>query len=162
MSQKLTVQQFFQRFPDDDACLEHVMDVRYGLRHECRACKKEATFHRMSERRAYACARCGDHLYPCAGTIFQDSRTSLQLWFYATYLFVTTRHGVSARELKRVLGVTLKTAWRIGHKIRELAKRADLTDLLEGHIEIDECWVGGHSPLIPGKGGFANKTLSLE
>ena len=77
MSAKLSVQEFFAQFPDDDACLEHVMEVRYGLRHVCEACGVEATFHRLTQRRAYSCAQCGHHVYPCAGTIFQDSRTSL-------------------------------------------------------------------------------------
>lgn len=145
MAATLSVRQFFQRFPDDDACLTHVMEVRYGLRHECRKCSKEASFHRIAGRKAFACAQCGDHVYPCADTIFQDSRTSLQLWFYAIFLFVTTRHGVSSRELQRQLGVTLKTAWRMGHKIRELTGRADMKVMLRGHVEIDETYVGGVS-----------------
>ena len=113
MSKKLTVQQFFARFPDDDACLKHVMDVRWGLKHICTACGVMATFHKIKGRKAYACAQCGDHVYPCAGTIFEDSRTSLVSWFYAIYLFVTTRHGVSGKELERTIGCTYKTAWRI-------------------------------------------------
>jgi len=145
MAATLSVRQFFQRFPDDDACLTHVMEVRYGLRHDCRKCSKEASFHRVAGRKAFACAQCGDHVYPCADTIFQDSRTSLQLWFYAIFLFVTTRHGVSSRELQRQLGVTLKTAWRMGHKIRELTGRADMKVMLQGHVEIDETYVGGVS-----------------
>lgn len=145
MASTLSVRQFFARFPDDDACLAHVMEVRYGLRHVCRKCSKEASFHRISGRKAFACAQCGDHVYPCAETIFQDSRTSMQLWFYAIFLFVTTRHGVSARELKRSLGVTLKTAWRMGHQIRLLTGRADMKMMLDGHVEMDQTFVGGVS-----------------
>ena len=73
----------------------------------------------------------------------QDTRTPLQLWFYAIYLFVTTRHGVSGKELQRSLGVTYKTAWRMGQHIRMLIEKADRFDLLTGHIEIDEAYVGG-------------------
>lgn len=140
---KLTVREFFQRFPDDDACLEHVMEVRYGLRHPCDKCLNLATFHRLANRPAYSCAHCGHHVYPCAGTIFQDSRTSLQSWFYAIYLFVTTRHGVSGKELERTLGVTYKTAWRMGQQIRKLMAKADGFEMLAGHVEMDEAYVGG-------------------
>ena len=143
MSAKLTVREFFQQFPSDDACLEHVMEVRYGLRHACGKCGQDATFHRLSERKAYVCSRCGHHVYPCAGTIFQDSRTSLQSWFYAIYLFVTTRHGVSGKELERTLGVTYKTAWRMGQQIRTLMAKADGFAMLAGHVELDEAYVGG-------------------
>lgn len=143
MAAKITVQEFFARFPTDDACLEHVMTVRFGLRHTCAACGVEASFHRLAKRHAYACARCGHHVHPCAGTIFQDSRTSLQSWFYAIYLFVTTRHGVSGKELERTLGVTYKTAWRMGQQIRQLMAKADGFEMLAGHVELDEAYVGG-------------------
>lgn len=150
MSRRLTVHQFFARFPDEDACLNHIMEVRYGMRHDCRACGVEATFHKMSQRRAFACSQCGDHLYPTAGTVFQDTRTPLQSWFYAIYLFVTTRHGVSGKELQRTLGVTYKTAWRMGHQIRTQMAKCDVFEALKGHVEIDESYVGGHTPGKPG------------
>jgi transposase-like protein len=152
MPQKLTVRQFFQRFSDDDTCLAHVMEMRYGMRHTCGKCGKDATFHQLSERPAFACAQCGAHVYPCAGTILQDTRTPLQLWFYAIYLFVATRHGVSGKELQRQLGVTYKTAWRMGQQIRKLMANANGFEILTGHVEIDESYVGGHRPGKRGRG----------
>ncbi len=130
------------------------MSVRFGLRHTCRKCGVvEATFHALAKRRAFSCAHCGDHVYPCAGTIFQDSRTPLTLWFYAIYLFVTTRHGVSGKELQRELGVTYKTAWRMGQQIRDLMGAADEFVALKGHVEIDEAYMGGVRPDTPGRPG---------
>lgn len=160
MSEKLTVRQFFAKFPDDDACLVHVMDVRYGLRHVCKECGVDSTFHKLSERRAFSCAACGHHVYPCAGTIFQDSRTSLQLWFYAIYLFVCTRHGVSGKELQRQLGVTYKTAWRMGQQIRILMENTEGVRKLMGHVELDEAYVGGRRPGKRGRGA-AGKTIVM-
>jgi len=58
-------------------------------------------------------------LPPPVGIILEGSRTSLQSWFYAICLFTSSHHGVPAKELERQLGVTYKTAWRMGHKIRE-------------------------------------------
>lgn len=160
MPSKLTVRQFFSRFPTDDACLDHVMEVRYGMRHPCDKCLNLSTFHRLAGRRAYSCAHCGHHVYPCAGTIFQDSRTSLQSWFYAIYLFVATRNGVSAKELERTLGVTYKTAWRMGQQIRQLMDKADGDAILRGHVELDEAYVGGHRPGKRGRGA-AGKTIVM-
>ena len=153
-----SVREFFERFPYDDACLEHVMEIRYGLRHECKRCGVVATFHKLTERPAYSCAHCGSHVYPCAETVFQDTRTSLQMWFYAIYLFVTTRHGVSGKELQRTLGVTYKTAWRIGDQIRKLIQNAEGFEMLQGHVEMDEAYVGGRRPGKPGRGA-AGKTI---
>jgi hypothetical protein len=102
------------------------MELRYGLRHPCAKCLHLSTFHRLADRPAYTCAHCGYNVHPCAGTIFQDTRTPLRMWFYAVYLFVTTRHGVSGKELQRQLGVTYKTAYRVGMQIRKLMEAADL------------------------------------
>src|ERR1043166_3581806 len=135
---RLTGREFFSRDPDDDAFLTHIMEVRFGTRHVCGKCGVEGTFPKLSERRAFSCASCGNHLYPCAGTIFQDSRTPLTVWFYAIYLFVTTRHGVSGKELERTLGVTYKTAWRMGQQIRMLMTKADGFEIMKGHVEMDE------------------------
>ena len=167
MPTKLSVREFFVRFPDDAACLHHLMDIRYGLRHECAACNKgkaaddrrEWTFHRLADRKAYSCANCGHHIYPCAGTIFQDSRTSLLLWYYAIFLFVTTRHGVSGMEIHRALGVTKKAGWRIGHQIRKLMVKADGWEMLQGHFEADEAVIGCYRRGGPGGRIASNKTI---
>ncbi|WP_375205086.1 IS1595 family transposase [Hyphococcus sp.] len=158
MASKLTVREFFQRFPSDEACLEHIMKVRYGLRHVCEKCGVDATFHKLAKRPAYSCAQCGAHIYPCAGTVLQDTRTPLQLWFYAIYLFVVTRHGVSGKELERTLGVTYKTAWRIAKQIRTLMTEVNGFEMLQGHVEIDEAYVGGRRPGKRGRGA-AGKTI---
>lgn len=159
--QPFSVREFFARFPNDDACLEHIMVVRYGTRHTCNKCGVvDATFHRLEKRPAYACAHCGAHVYPCAGTVFQDSKTPLTVWFYAIYLFVTTRHGVSGKELQRQLGVTYKTAYRIGMQIRKLIGSVDEFVALKGHVEMDETFVGGRMARKDGNPGD-NKTIVM-
>jgi transposase-like protein len=91
-------------------------------------------------------------LHPTVGTPFEDTRTPLQLWFYAIYLFTTSRHGVPAKELERQLGVTYKTAWRMARVIREHMEDVDGEHLLSGDVEIDESYIGGkHSAALRGK-----------
>lgn len=158
--QPMSVREFFARFPNDDVCLQHIMEVRYGLRHKCGKCGNLSTFHRLANRPAFSCAHCGHHVYPCASTIFQDSRTPLQTWFYAIYLFVTTRHGVSGKELQRTLGVTYKCAYRIGQQIRKLMGNAGEFALMQGHVELDEAYVGGYRPGKRGRGA-AGKTVVM-
>ncbi len=150
--------QFFKQFPDDDSCLAHLMDVRYGLEHTCRKCGRESRFYRMTNRKAFACQFCGDHIYPAAGTLFQDTHLSLQLWFFAIYLFSVSRHGVPAKELERQLGLPYKTAWRMGHQIRKHMAFVDGDDPLSGIVEVDETMIGGHRPGKRGRGA-AGKTV---
>lgn len=162
VSPELSVREFFARFPTDDACLDHIMQVRFGgTRFECTSCGKESTHHKLAKRRTYVCANCGHHVNPTAGTILHDTRTPLVSWFYAIYLFCTTRHGVSGKELQRQLGVTYKTAYRIGQQIRDLMNKAQGFDaLLAGHVELDEAYVGGRRSGKRGRGA-AGKTIVM-
>lgn len=112
--------EFFKRFPDDDACLEHLMKVRHGLRHVCRKCDRESDFFRVPKRKGFSCRSCGDHVHPMAGTLFQDTHVALQLWFHAIWLFAKSRHDIRARELERQLGLPYRTCWRMKHRIRKL------------------------------------------
>jgi transposase len=158
---RLTVREMFARFPTDEACLDHIMTIRYGgTTFDCPKCGKNSTFHRLEKVRAYSCASCGHHVHPTAGTILQDTRTPLVSWFYAIYLFATTRHGVSGKELERTLGVTYKTAWRMGQQIRQLTAKADAFEKLVGHIEADEAYIGGKRPGKRGRGA-AGKTIVM-
>jgi len=147
MSKKpLTITQFFRQFPDDESCLTHLFNVRFGQGFECPKCERPSNWYRIKAERAYSCQWCGHHLHPTVGTPFQQTRTPLQLWFYAIYLFTTTRHGVPAKELQRQLGVTYKTAWRMGHEIRLHMADVDGDDPLGmsgGVVEIDETLYGG-------------------
>lgn len=142
-----TIRQFFQQFPDDDACLKHLFDVRFGQGHTCQKCKREARWYPIKAERAFSCQWCGHHIHPTVGTLFEKSRTPLQLWFYVIFKFTKTRHGVSAKEIERELGVTYKTAWRMCRMIREHMAEIDGEDPLGGegqHVEIDETIVGGY------------------
>lgn len=143
MAKFFTVQDFFKRFPDDESCLQHLMITRYGQELACPKCHKHGKFSKIKKLPAYQCAWCGHHIHPMVGTPFERSTTPLQKWFYAMYLFTTSRHGVPAKELQRQLSVTYKTAWRMGHEIRKYLGKVDGDDGLSGHIEVDETYIGG-------------------
>jgi len=140
------VRQFFQQFPTDEACLEHLFNVRFGQGHTCPKCERDAKWYRLQSEQAYSCQWCGHHIHPMVGSIFEMSRTPLQLWFYAIFLFTTSKHGVSGKELERQLGVTYKTAWRMAKLIREHMAEVDGEAPLGGAgmvVEVDETFVGG-------------------
>ena len=158
MANMFTVTDFFKRFPDDDSCLGHLMSIRFGFELDCPKCNKHGKFSRIRKQPAYQCAWCGHHIHPMADTPFHRSRTPLQKWFYAMYLFTTSRHGVPAKELQRQLGVTYKCAWRMGHEIRKYMAGIDGDDGLSGHVEVDETYVGGRRPGVRGRGA-AGKTV---
>lgn len=142
----MSMVEFMRTFPDDAACLDRLWRDRYapdGHHAECPKCERERKFHRTQTRASYTCDSCGHHLHPMAGTIFEKSTTSLQLWFYAIYLIGSTRCGVSAKQLERELGVTYKTAWRMMNKIRTELMNDEDGEPLDGEVEADETAWGG-------------------
>ncbi len=140
---RYSTQDFNREFPDDDACLMYIFEQRWpGGIARCEKCEKETKHHRVTGRTAFACDRCGWHIYPLAGTIFEKSSTSLQKWFHAMYQMGSTRCGISAKQIQRETSVTYKTAWRMFKQIRSLMSEDGLQ--LEGSsVEMDETYYGG-------------------
>lgn len=155
------VLEFMKQFPDDATCLHHLFVTRFGEPSElvCEKCGQIGKFGRLKKLPAYTC-NCGHHIHPMKDTPFERSTTPLQKWFYAMYLFTTSRHGVPAKELQRQLGVTYKCAWRIGHEIRKYMSMVDGDGPLSGTVEADETYIGGKRPGKRGRGA-AGKTIVL-
>jgi transposase len=142
-----TRKQFEARFPTEDACLDHLMRTRYGTRHKCAKCGKDARYYRVKARRSYECEYCAYQVYPTAGTPFEKTRTSLRDWFYVMYMFTTTRNGVAAKRVQREIGVTYKTAWRMCHLIRHYMGFVDGNDQIGGGwntVQADKTFIGGY------------------
>ena len=160
MQKHITLRQFQKQFPTEEACLDHLMRNRYGERHDCGKCGRNAHFYRITTRKVYACEYCGHHVSPMAGTPFARTRTPLQDWFYVMFLFTTTRNGVAAKEVERQIGVTYKTAWRMCHEIRKYMGQIDGDDTLGGEwqsVEVDETYLGGYER--GGQGGKGKTTV---
>lgn len=134
---KYSIYEFRADFPNEDSCLEWLVNKLYPQGITCKKCKITTTHYKDRGRKSYSCTKCGNHFHPTSGTIFEKSSTPLSVWFEAIYRMTSTKCGVSAKEMERTLGVTYKTAWRMMHKIRELMA---LDFQLSGEVEIDETY----------------------
>ena len=92
----------------------------------------------------YKCYACRKKFTVKVGTIFEDSHVQMRDWLVAIQLICSSKKGFSANQLHRTLGVTLKTAWFMGHRIREAMRVGGLAPMGgEGSIvEIDETFIG--------------------
>src|SRR3984893_3321871 len=91
----------------------------------------------------YQCRNCRRQTSVTAGTIFQDTRKPLVMWFRAMWFVTSQKNGVSALGLQRVLGLgSYETAWTWLHKLRRAMVRPG-RDPLNGIVEVDETYVGG-------------------
>jgi transposase-like protein len=116
----------------------------------------------------YKCYECRKPFTVKVGTIFEASHVKLHIWLQAMFLICSSKKGISANQLHRTLGVTLKTAWFMGHRIREALKDADglVFGTDGGTVEVDETFIGNDRSVKP-KGekkgrGYAHKHKVLS
>lgn len=157
---KYSTKDFEIDFPNDDACLDWLFYARFPHGVKCEKCVKVTTHYRIQSRPCYSCEFCGNHVYPMAGTIFEDTKFDhLKLWFKAVAYMAVTQCGISSRQLSRDLGVTVKTGYRMWHQIRTiLAQGKDIKFV--GKVEVDETYIGGKKQGKRGRGS-ENKSVVL-
>lgn len=116
----------------------------------------------------YKCYDCRKPFTVKIGTIFESSHVKLHVWLQAIFLVVSSKKGISSNQLHRTLGVTLKTAWFMSHRIREAMRSDDLSPMGgKGRIvEVDETFIGNDKTVKP-KGqkkgrGYAHKHKVLS
>src|SRR5258708_26628197 len=144
-----TLNEFDAGFGSDGACREYLLQLRWpdGFRCPRCGCRESSPVRGVLLR----CGACRHQTSVIAGTIFQDTRTSLRLWFQAMWWVTAQKNGASALGLQRVLGLKrYETAWTMLHKLRRTMVRPG-RDLLMGRVEVDECYIGGLEGGLPGR-----------
>jgi transposase-like protein len=143
--------EFRARFADESLCREHLARRKWPGGFRCGHCDGRAAYFLPSKRVVYECAGCGHQISVIAGTIFEQSKKPLALWFRAIFEVTASKQGISTAELQRKLGVgSYQTAWSWLQKIRTAMVRPDRQPLA-GEVEIDESYVGGPEPGKPGR-----------
>jgi transposase-like protein len=136
-------------FSTEAACREYLARLRWPDGFRCPRCGSGKSWPVRSV--LFQCAACGCQTSVTAGTIFQDTRTPLPVWFRAMWWVTTQKNGASALGLQRVLGLkSYETAWTWLHKLRRAMVRPG-RELLSGRVEVDECYIGGPEEGLPGR-----------
>lgn len=144
---RLSLEQLFDRFPDEGAATDWFEDLFWGpdggLR-PCPRCGGGNTYRTKSGRsHPYRCRDCKRHFTVRTGTIMEHSKLPLRKWVIAIYLLTSSPKGVSSIKLANDLGITQKSAWMLAHKIRKGWAGAADFGRLSGTLEADETYVGG-------------------
>jgi transposase-like protein len=93
----------------------------------------------------YKCYECRKPFTVKVGTIFESSHIPLRLWLQAIFLISSSKKGISSNQLHRTLGITLKSAWFMSHRIREAMRSGDILSPFGsdgGAVEVDETFIG--------------------
>ncbi|MEI4194885.1 IS1595 family transposase [Roseovarius sp. E0-M6] len=137
-----------KHFHDEQAAYDYVEARVWPHGATCPKCGERERVSKMGGKStrigAYKCYKCRKPLTVKVGTIFESSHVKMNVWLQAIYLMVGSKKGISSNQLHRILGVTLKTAWFMSHRIREAMRSGDLAPMGGGGgiVEIDETYYG--------------------
>jgi transposase-like protein len=111
----------------------------------------------------YYCGECKCQFTVTVGTIFERSKVPLSKWWLAIHLMASSKKGMSAHQLHRLLGVSYQTAWFVMHRLREAMRSGDLAPIGGPGtiVEIDETFIGNKADM-PKRRGFAHKHAVLS
>lgn len=144
-----TEAEFLKWFATDEACREYLERLRWPQGFACPRCKGRKAWRRG--RGLLVCTGCRRETSVTAGTVFQDTRKPLTMWFQAIWLVTSQKYGASALGLQRVLGLgSYQTAWTWLHKLRRAMIRPG-RDKLSGRVEVDEGYIGGREEGVHGR-----------
>jgi len=133
------------RFTSPVAARKHLEVLRWPDGPECPHCGLiKATAVTGGREGLYQCNNCREQFTVTVGTVFERSKVPLNKWLLCNHLLVSSKKGISAHQIHRMLGVTYKTAWFMCHRLREAMK--DDGSPLGGKgktVESDEAFVGG-------------------
>jgi transposase-like protein len=111
----------------------------------------------------YKCYQCRKPFRVTVGTVFEASHVPLRVWLQAVHLMASSKKGISSNQLHRILGVTLKTAWFMSHRIREAMREGGLAPMGgEGEVvELDETFFGSQEGQPKRGAGWGHKNAVL-
>lgn len=156
-------------FHDEEAAYAYVEARVWPEGPTCPKCGERKRVSKMGGRSTrigtYKCYKCRKPFTVKVGTIFESSHVKMHLWMQAIYLMCASKKGISSNQLHRTLGVTLKTAWFMSHRIREAMRSGDLSPFGQGGdaVEVDETFIGKEPGVKKPKNarGYAHKMKVL-
>jgi transposase-like protein len=153
-----TLPELERRFSTDQACRQYLFALRWPEGFVCPRCGGRKAW--PMARGLWLCGQCRHQASVTAGTIFQDSRLPLTLWFRAMWYVTSQKNGVSAMGVQRVLGFgSYQTAWAWLHKLRRAMVRPG-RDRLRGRVEVDETYIGGREE-APGRAAITKSLVVI-
>ena len=133
----------FERFPTQEACIDHLEKARWHETPVCPHCGSEDVARKKENRRVgrWNCHKCKSSFNVLSKTIFQQTKIPLQKWFLGIAIYLNAKKSVSSYQLSRDLKISQSSAWELGMKIRH--GMVDDAVFLNGIVEADETYIGG-------------------
>ncbi len=160
---RMSLIEFNDMYGSEELCKQDLWERRHEIGYECPKCYCNKGY-KIEERYIWQCAGCRHQIYLTAGTVFDNSKLELRKWYLATFLIVSSKSGISAKELQSQIGVTYKTAWYVNRRLREVMRIANDKYKRSGNVAMDEAYFTGREnnadkPLKRGRGTNKSKVI---
>lgn len=133
--------EFLGQYGSEQQCSEALFKLRWPDGFVCPDCGN--TRHcEIKSRKVYQCNRCHHQTTLTSGTLFASTKLPLTKWFLAIYLLTQRKTSISALQLKRDIGVSYNTAWKLKHKLMQAMLERQKGEVLTGRIEMDDAYIG--------------------
>ena len=140
----ISLKRFDEEIPDEAAALAFFEEERWGGTPYCGHCGSENVYRVKSGKpMSHRCRICKKYFSVRIGTPVEKSLLPIRTWLLAIHLVLTSRKGTSHLQLSKMLGVDYRTAWFLGHRIREAMVGDD--SQMSGVVQVDETFIGGKS-----------------
>jgi predicted RNA-binding Zn-ribbon protein involved in translation (DUF1610 family)/IS1 family transposase len=168
-TRQMTISQFEEMFPDDDACKSYLQSRRWPVGIRCPRCGNEKVYSVTNRPFNWQCTQCaaagGYRFSVLVGTIFENTNIGLRDWFRVIHMMLTSKKGVAALQVQRVMGFgSYRTAHYMCHRIRAGLVDPEFRQLM-GIVEVDETYIGGKNKnrhwdkRTPGTGGVGKEIV---
>ena len=157
------------RFQDEQAAYDWVEAHLWPDGPQCPRCGQLGRSTKLQGKSTrigvYKCKDCRKPFTVKVGTIFEDSHIPMRLWLQAIALLCASKKGISSNQLHRMMGITLKSAWFMSHRIREAMRKGALLPPMGGgqsrFVEADETFIGRKEGEAKAHSGFGHKNAVL-
>ncbi len=157
-----------KEFYDEEAAYEYVESKLWPEGPTCPKCGERNRIGKLNGKSTrigtYKCYQCRKPFTVKIGTIFESSHVKMYQWLQVIYLMCSNKKGISSNQLHRTLGVTLKTAWFMSHRIREAMRTGNFKIPMGGkgkQVEVDETFIGRKKD-VPIRRGSSHKMSVLS
>jgi transposase-like protein len=140
-----------KHYSDEDAAREFLEKLRWPNGAACPHCGGAEPYRltpkvdskKPGRKGLWKCKACRKQFTVTVKTVMEDSRIPISKWLLALHLLASSKKGMSAHQLHRMLSISYKAAWFMAHRLRYAMASGPLGGLLEGVIEADETYIGG-------------------
>jgi transposase-like protein len=143
---RMSLIQFSKKYPTEEICIEDFWERRNRDSFYCSNCGSQDGY-KLATRKKWKCRKCRTQTSILTGTVFENSKLSLEKWYWAAFLMICSKAGISAKELQLQIGVTYKTAWYVNRRLREVMRLANDKYQLSGTVTMDEAYFTGRTNL---------------